>query len=61
VHQWLAQWQDASGRVVVYRLTYEVPADPRTIPAARGPLHIVMTMISADAARAMREAAVPKP
>jgi hypothetical protein len=64
VNQWLAQWQDPAGNVVVYALRYSYPLPEGKEPHPHTPsntdLEVHAALVSKDVAEsAMRDAASP--
>jgi hypothetical protein len=61
VHQWTAQWEDDSKRIVWYVLTYDGIRGPGDELRADGPLKIRATLLSQATVKALREAAKTGP
>jgi hypothetical protein len=64
VYEWVGQWADDAKRIVWYVLSYDAVTSPHGEIRAQGRLRVRATLLSAETARALREAAakarVPK-
>jgi hypothetical protein len=64
VYEWVGQWEDEAKRIVWYVLTYDAVTSPDGEIRAQGRLRVRATLLSAETAKALREAAakarVPK-
>jgi hypothetical protein len=64
VYEWVGQWEDEAKRIVWYVLTYDTVTAPDGEIRAQGRLRVRATLLSAETAKALREAAakarVPK-
>jgi len=54
VYEWSGQWQDSSGSIVWYILTYGAHTTPEGELKTDGPLHVRATLLSPGAADQMR-------
>jgi hypothetical protein len=59
VYQWFAQWEDASGKVAWYILTYDGTEITKSNFRPEGPLHVRATILSSEEVRRIRRSTMP--